>query len=128
MSKLLQIVSLILAFSCIACHPERYNDESSTIKNLLVAILAVAITVPVIFGLVKLFKKMYADTKKKLYEEVKAMLQADVVAQQNQQAVYQSLLGRQDDQLAYPRRSNYIPRFNNDMNKSSIERVQYLFV
>lgn len=128
MSKLLQIVSLILAFSCIACHPERYHDESSTIKNLLVAILAVAITVPVIFGLVKLFKKMYADTKKKLYEEVKAMLQADVVAQQNQQAVYQSLLGRQDDQLAYPRRSNYIPRFNNDMNKSSIERVQYLFV
>ena len=127
MSKLLQIVSLILAFSSIACHPERY-DENSTIKMLLLAILAVAITVPVIYGLVKLFQKMYADTKKKLYEEVKAMLQADVVAQQNQQAVYQSLLGRQDDQLAFPRRSNYIPRFNNDMNKSSIERVQYLFV
>ena len=124
MSKLLQIVSLILAFSSIACHPERY-DENSTIKMLLLAILAVAITVPVIYGLVKLFQKMYADTKKKLYEEVKAMLQADAVAQQG---VYQSLLGRQDDQLAFPRRSNYIPRFNNDMNKSSIERVQYLFV
>ena len=124
MSKLLQIVSLILAFSSIACHPERY-DENSTIKMLLLAILAVAITVPVIYGLVKLFQKMYADTKKKLYEEVKAMLQADAVAQQ---AVYYSLLGRQDDQLAFPRRSNYIPRFNNDMNKSSIERVQYLFV
>ena len=124
MSKLLQIVSLILAFSSIACHPERY-DESSTIKMLLLAILAVAITVPVIYGLVKLFQKMYADTKKKLYEEVKAMLQADAVAQQG---VYHSLLGRQDDQLAFPRRSNYIPRFNNDMNKSSIERVQYLFV
>ena len=124
MSKLLQIVSLILAFSSIACHPERY-DENSTIKMLLLAILAVAITVPVIYGLVKLFQKMYADTKKKLYEEVKAMLQADAVAQQG---VYHSLLGRQDDQLAVPRRSNYIPRFNNDMNKSSIERVQYLFV
>ena len=79
MSKLLQIVSLILAFSSIACHPERY-DENSTIKMLLLAILAVAITVPVIYGLVKLFQKMYADTKKKLYEEVKAMLQADAVA------------------------------------------------
>ena len=124
MSKLLQIVSLILAFSSIACHPERY-DENSTIKMLLLAILAVTITVPVIYGLVKLFQKMYADTKKKLYEEVKAMLQADAVAQQG---VYHSLLGRQDDQLAFPRRSNYIPRFNNDMNKSSIERVQYLFV
>ena len=54
MSKLLQIVSLILAFSSIACHPERY-DENSTIKMLLLAILAVAITVPVIYGLVKLF-------------------------------------------------------------------------
>ena len=92
----------------------------------MIAILAVAIIVPVVYAAVKLFNKCYNDTKQKLYEEVKAMLQADVAAQQNN--VY-SLCGRVDDQLAYPKRSQYnMPRYTQDMNKSSLDRVQYLFV
>ena len=92
----------------------------------MIAILAVAIIVPVVYAAVKLFNKCYNDTKQKLYEEVKAMLQADVAAQQNN--VY-SLCGRVDDQLAYQKRSQYnMPRYTQDMNKSSLDRVQYLFV
>ena len=124
MSRYLQLLSIILAFSAIACSPEDKYDYSDgiSIKTLLIAILAIA----TIYIAVKLFNKCYNDTKQKLYEEVKAMLQADVAAQQNN--VY-SLCGRVDDQLAYPKRSQYnMPRYTQDMNKSSLDRVQYLFV
>ena len=130
MSRYLQLLSIALAFSAIACSPERDYDrdysDGISIKTLLIAILAVAIIVPAVYAAVKLFNKCYNDTKQKLYEEVKAMLQADVAAQQNN--VY-SLCGRVDDQLAYPKRSQYnMPRYTQDMNKSSLDRVQYLFV
>ena len=126
MSRYLQLLSIILAFSAIACSPEGQYDYSDgiSIKSLLIAILAIAIILPTIYAAIKLFNKFYNDTKQKLYQEVKAMLQSDF---QNNN-VY-SLCGRVDDQLVYPKRTQYtIPRFAQDMNKSSLDRVQYLFV
>ena len=123
MSRYLQLLSIILAFSAIACSPEDKYDYSDGIyiKTLLIAILAIA----TIYIAVKLFNKCYNDTKQKLYQEVKAMLQSDF----NQNNNVYSLCGRVDDQLVYQKRSQYnIPRYAQEMNKSSFDRVQYLFV
>ena len=127
MSRYLQLFSIILAFSAITCSPEGQYDYSDgiSIKSLLIAILAIAIILPTIYAAVKLFNKFYNDTKQKLYQEVKAMLQSDF----NQNNNVYSLCGRVDDQLVYQKRSQYnIPRYAQEMNKSSFDRVQYLFV
>ena len=114
-------------------HPRRPEHEqkhrrrprNQKLKYLLCFLLGVIAGIPVFYLIVRIYNKCYLKRQRQFYDNVKAMMQSKDVSKQN---IYQTLLGNQDDQLAFPKKEYPEPKPAQDMNKSSIERGQYLFV
>lgn len=107
-------------------HERRYRrgPRNQKLKYLLCFLLGVIAGVPVFYLIVKIYNKCYLKRQRQFYDSVKAMMQSQDVSQQN---IYQTLLGNHDDQLAFPKKEYPEPK-PADLNKSTIERGQYLFV
>lgn len=103
----------------------RRRPRNQKLKYLLCFLLGVIAGIPVFYLIVRIYNKCYLKRQRQFYDNVKAMMQSQDVSQQN---IYQTLLGNQDDQLAFPKKEYPEPKPAQDMNKSSIERGQYLFV
>lgn len=105
-------------------HGRRYRRSNQQLKYLLCFLLGVIAGVPVFYLIVKIYNKCYLKKQRQFYDNVKSMMQSQDVSQQN---IYQTLLGNHDDQLAFQKKEYSEPK-PADMNKSTIERGQYLFV